>query len=101
MLQKRLPVATFIACVFGRHLKCVVLSASKIKHILKDAGQTCKAYASYAGRAFSLVCAKRRGIILQEELARLHPHSTIEEPTRGARCNGAQRSASQAEWDFR
>ncbi|CAK9020520.1 unnamed protein product [Durusdinium trenchii] len=38
--------------------------------------------------------------ILQEMLARLNPHSTIEEPTQGTRSNGARRSALEADYDF-
>ncbi|CAK9110277.1 Uncharacterized protein SCF082_LOCUS51225 [Durusdinium trenchii] len=105
MLQlRRVSVATLIARAFGWQLRCLVLSASRFQHILNDPGQTSKAYADHAGRALSLVCAKRRGTILQEfckkELARLHPHSTIEEPTQGTRSNGARRSALDADYDF-
>ena len=105
MLQlRRVSVATLIACVFGWQLRCLVLRASRFQRILNNPGQSSKAYLGRAGHELSLLSGKRRGMILQElckkELDRLHPHSTITEPSRGARCNGAQRSASQAEWDF-
>ena len=105
MLQlRRVSVATLIARVFGWQLRCLVLSASRFQHILNNPGQSSKAYLGRAGHELSLLSGKRRGMILQElckkEVARLNPHSTITEPSRGARCNGAQRSASQAEWDF-
>ncbi|CAK9023500.1 unnamed protein product [Durusdinium trenchii] len=104
MLQPRVSAATLIACAFGWQLRCLVLSASRFQHILNDPGQTSEAYAGHAGRALSLVCSKRRGTILSDfckkELARLNPGSKIEGPTPGNRCNGARRSASQAEYDF-
>ena len=105
MLQlRRVSIATLIACVFGWQLRCLVLSASRFQHILNDPGQTSEAYLGRAGHELFLLSGKRRGMIMQElckkELAVLHPHSTITEPSRGACCNGAQRSASQAGWDF-
>ena len=104
MLQPRVSIATLIACVFGWQLRCLVLRASQFQRILNNPGQSSEAYLGRAGHQLSLLSGKRRGMILQElckkELDRLHPHSTITEPSRGACCNGAQRSASQAEWDF-
>ena len=102
MLQPRVPAT--MANVFERQLRCLVLSASQFQHILSDLGRTSKAYVGRSGHELFLLSSNRRGMILQEfckkELAQLHPHSTIAEPTRGNRCNGAQRSASQAEYDF-
>ena len=98
----------FAASVFrlhgGSRSRCLILSASQFQHILNDPGRTSEAFVGHAGHALSLLSGARRGTILQElckmELARLHPHSRIDEPTRGTCCNGAHRSALQEEYDF-
>ncbi|CAK9043122.1 unnamed protein product [Durusdinium trenchii] len=88
----------------GWQFRSLVLSASQFQHILNDAGRTSEVFMRHSGHALSLLSGTRRGMILQDfcrkELARLHPHSKIEEPLRSTCCNGARRSASQAEYDF-
>ena len=105
MARKLPPVVHILAsALLGWHLTFLVLHAPQFQHILNDSSRTSKAYEGHAGHELSLLSGRRRGMILKElcktELIRLHPHSKIEEPTRGTRCNGARRSASQAEYDF-
>ena len=92
MLRSGLHPASVFRLGGGWQYRCLVLSASQFQHILNDPAQT------------SLLSGKRRGMILQElckkELARLHPHSTIEEPMPGTCWNGARRSANNALCDF-
>ncbi|CAK9087565.1 unnamed protein product [Durusdinium trenchii] len=106
MLRQGVPVAiALFALRVGWQLRCYLeLPASQFQHLLHDPGQTSKAYADHAGHELSLLSGKRRGMILNDfckkTLAQLHPDSKIEEPRLGTCCNGARRSASQAEYDF-
>ena len=105
MLRPGVPVVIVAVFVFGWQLRCyLVLPASQFQHILNDSGRTCKAYEGHAGHELSLLSPKRRGMILAEfskkQLAQLHPHATIEEPTRQNPCNGPHGSASQAGYHF-
>ena len=100
MLRPGVPVVLIFTVLFGWQLRCLVLSASQFQHIWNDPGRTSQAYLGHAGHELSLLSGKRRGMIMQElckkELAVLHPHSTITEPSQGACCNGARRSANNA-----
>ena len=104
MLRSTVPPASVFWLRGGWQSRCLVLSASQFQHVLNDPGRTSETFAGHAGHTLSLLSGARRGTILQElckmELVRLNPNSKIEEPTRGTRCNGAPRSASQAEYDF-
>ena len=104
MLRPGVPVVLIFTVLFGWQLRCLVLSASQFQHIWNDPGRTSQAYLGHFGHELSLLSGKRRGMIMQElckkELAGLHPHSTITEPSRGACCNGARRSANNALYDF-
>ena len=104
MLRSGLHPASVFRLGGGWQFRCLVLSASQFQDILNDPGQTSKTYVGHAGHELSLLSGKRRGMILnklcKKELARLHPHSTIKEPTTGSHCDGACRSANNALYDF-
>ena len=104
MLRSGVPLPSVFKLDVGWQFRSLVLSASQFQHILNDAGRTSEVFMRHSGHALSLLSGTRRGMILQDfcrkELARLHPHSKIEEPLRSTCCNGARRSALQAEYDF-
>ena len=105
MLRPGVPFVIVFVVVFGWEVRCyLLLPASSFQHILRDTGRTNKAYIGHSGHELSLRSLKCRGMILSEfckkELARQHPKSKFEEPTRGTCCNGARRHATQVEYNF-
>ena len=82
----------------------LVLPASQFQDIIDDVGVTSMIYKASPGHSLSLVSGDRRGKILKDlcrkELAKMHPNSRIQDAVRGACCNGQQRGAHQAEYDF-
>ena len=82
----------------------LVLPASQFQDIIDDVGVTSMIYKGSPGHSLSLVSGDRRGKILKDlcrkELAKMHPNSRIQDAVRGACCNGQQRGAHQAEYDF-